>query len=142
MRLKLKTLLLLAGCALFLAAMSWLPYHVAVEPSQSLSYLFGYNNKVGELLVGLGIVLLLVFGPELHPSSGSAHPLKSSTLVKALAGTFAVGGVLVLLTRKLEGINESIYFIDRIHLIANTLSGHPSPCVYNGVVSGFCACRG
>jgi hypothetical protein len=106
------------GIVVFLVALSTIPYHFPVSPNFSESYLFGYNNRVGMAIVALGLVLLAVFGPRLElqqPKPGK--PLSRSTLRKALAISFVVSTVFYLLTRELNGFNESIYLIDRVHML-------------------------
>jgi hypothetical protein len=103
---------------LFFAGLFWLPYHVPVAPNVSDSYLFGYNNHVAELVIAIAAVLLGWHGPKLPPlQSSTPRPLSRSTLHKAMAVTLALGGVLFLLTRKLDGFEESVYLIDRIKLV-------------------------
>jgi hypothetical protein len=102
----------------FIVGLFWLPYHVPVAPSVSDSYLFGYNNHVAELVIAIGAVLLGWLGPKLPLlQSSTARPLGRPTLYKAMAVTLAIGGGLFLLTRKLDGFEESIYLIDRFKLV-------------------------
>jgi len=106
---------MMGGSALFLVALFTVPYHVPVSPTASLSYAFGYSNHTALLLVFLWAAFLAAFGPQLTLGTPAAtKPLGRSTLYKALAGTFLLGTMLSLLTRSLDGLNESIYLIDRI----------------------------
>ncbi len=102
---------------LFLLAISWLPYKIPGARVYSDSYVFGYNNRVAAVLVALGAILLACFGPELRLQFGSSASLRSSTLGKALLVSGGLAGALHLVTRKLEGVSESIYLIDRIKLL-------------------------
>lgn len=105
------------GSIVFLLALSWLPYKVPVARVYSESYVVGYNNRAGALIIALGAVLLAMFGPALLLQFSPGKPLASSTLKKALAVSAALSGALYLLTRKLDGVIESIYLIDRIKLL-------------------------
>ena len=106
--------------ALAVAALLWLPYHVAVVPTYSESYLFGFSNRAGLgifVLFGLGIAL---FAPGFSMPTGTdvaRRPLRRSTLYWAMASTFAVSITLYLATRNLGGIDESVYLIDRVKLV-------------------------
>jgi len=110
--------LLPVGVAAFLVALSTVPYHFPVAPNFSESYLFGYNNRVGMVIVALGLILLAAFGPrlELQPTT-PGKPLTRRTLYKALAVSFVVSTLCYLLTRALNGFNESIYLIDRVQML-------------------------
>jgi hypothetical protein len=106
------------GIVAFLIALSTIPYHFAVSPNFSESYLFGYNNRVGMAIIAFGLVLLAIFGPQLNrqqPKPGK--PLTRSTLYKALAISFGVSTLFYLFTRELDGFNESIYLIDRVQML-------------------------
>ena len=107
---------LLFGFALF----RW-PYHFPPSEVISGSYYFGYNNRVGQILVAAWLVLLAVLGPALPWRDTTRKPLTRSTLRKALLLTGLVATVLYLGTREVNGVNEAIYFLDRLHL---TLAGH------------------
>lgn len=110
--------------ALAVAALVWLPYHVAVPPTFSDSYLFGFNNRAGVAIIlvfGLGIA---IFAPGFGFSSNlpeEEKPLSRSTLYKALALTVALSGLIFFATRRLGGFDESVYLIDRVKLL---LEGH------------------
>ena len=116
-RRNLRALALALGSILFLVAICTLPYMVPVTPVYSDSYVFGYNNRVAAMLTALGAVLLALFGPELQLHFTAARPFTRSTLRKALAISATIAGTLHLLTRRLNGVAESIYLIDRIHLL-------------------------
>ena len=98
-----------------------MPYHVPSTPVVSYSYVFGYNNRVGQVIVAGWLVLLALFGPPLRRGDAKGKPLTRSTLIKALAITGAFVLLLYLSTRELNGISESVYFNDRLRLL---LEGH------------------
>ncbi|MGI4826680.1 MAG: hypothetical protein ACRYFU_00560 [Janthinobacterium lividum] len=112
-----RALALALGSILFLLAISWLPYRMPVPRAYSDSYVFGYNNRIAAILTAAAAVLLAFFGPRLQLHLSPGKSLTSSTLKKALAGSSVIGGGLYLLTRRLDGVNESIYLIDRIKLL-------------------------
>jgi hypothetical protein len=111
--------LLPVGVAAFLVALSTVPYHFPIAPNFSEAYLFGYNNRVGMAIVALGLILLAAFGPKLNPqpSTRPDKPLTRRTLAKALAISFVASTLCYLLTRGLNGFNESIYLIDRVQML-------------------------
>ena len=110
----------LVGSLLFFWALLRWPYHFAMPELISGSYTFGYNNRVGQLIVAAWLVCLAVFGPALRLRDATAKPLTRSTRRKALLLTGFVAFGLYLGTREVNGVNEAIYFLDRLHL---TLAG-------------------
>ena len=102
------------------AAIFYLPRLVPSAPSAADSYLFGYNNRIGIILLlfftALGVVLTRGF--NLHtdaPSEYRALPrwmLPVSLLLVALgcAAMYAIAG-------RYHGFGESYYLIDRISLL-------------------------
>lgn len=111
----------LGGSTLFGFALFYWPYHFRVPEVISGSYYFGYSNRVGQIVVAVWLALLATLGPALPPRDASGKPLTRSTLRKAVLLTGLVASVLYLGTREVNGVNEAIYFIDRLHL---TLAGH------------------
>jgi hypothetical protein len=98
----------------------WLPYRIPVQPSLSESYIFGFNNHAGIAIIALGALLsaLIAWRAPLQPYTGpTEQPLPKSALHQALAATLLVNLCLYLLTRRLDGFNESIYLVDRIKLL-------------------------
>ena len=83
----------------------------------SVSYIFGYNNRVATILTACWAVLVAVLAPTLPLRPPSGKPLTNSTLRKALAVSGLANLALYLLTRKLDGVEESIYLIDRAKLL-------------------------
>lgn len=112
-----RALALALGSILFLIAICTLPYRVPLAPVYSISYIFGYNNRVAVLLTAGAIVLLALFGPTLQLSFRSGKPLTVSTLRKALAIAGGCTVILAWFTRRLDGLLESIYLIDRARLL-------------------------
>ncbi len=112
-----------AACFSFAAAAAvfWLPWHVAVPPSISLSYLFGFNNRVAMAAVALCAGLVALLGRSLLPAPAVAppwkKPLSRSSLLKALLITLAVSLWLFFLLHRLDGWNESIYTVHRVRLL-------------------------
>jgi hypothetical protein len=115
--------ILLATCtALLLRALFVIPYHVPLRPSLSGSYIFGYNNRAGVVIVFLMALLFALFGRDLPAvPRPSGKPLTRTTLAKSLAITLLLGGILFLLTCRLDGYAESVYTVDRTRLL---LEGH------------------
>ncbi len=115
---------LAAVCAGTLALLLWLPYRISVVPSFSDSYLFGFNNHAA-------LVIILAFAAATSvcthnwtwPRAGDSPDdcLSRKSLSWALTLTILVSGVLAFAASKLDGIEESIYLIDRLKLV---LAGH------------------
>ena len=115
----------LAGvCALTLSLLLWLPYRFPVAPSVSDSYLFGFNNHVG-LVVVLAFALAVAFCTRTWtytpPGDSSAFLLPRSYLYGSLGVMLLASGALCLPVIKLAGIEESIYLVDRVKLV---IEGH------------------
>lgn len=110
-------MLAVSAALVLVAAVFWLPYLVPVAPSVSASYVFGYNNRVGVLLVAVAAIVLFLFGPEAVPAREEGKPLSIRTLQKALTGSLVVSTALYLWTRRLDGFGESTYLIDRVRLL-------------------------
>jgi len=106
---------LFALAAVTVVAICWVPYHVPMEPTVSDSYVFGYNNRAGEALLLVGAFLVALLKVDVSGRPVPSKALSGSSLRKALAGTMALSAILFLLTRKLGGFQESIYFIDRVN---------------------------
>ena len=121
-RLPWRPLVLTTCTGLLLLALFTVPYHIPVRPSFSDSYVFGYSNRAGVVIVLLLALVYALFGRELRPAPRAAgKPLSPGTLRKALALTLLFGGVLFLLTYRLDGFVESVYTVDRTRLL---LEGH------------------
>lgn len=110
-----KGLLLCAAFIAFLVLICTLPYHVPTTPTDSVSYLFGYSNRAAQVLLAIALIPLCLWGPRLSVSSASAFaPLPREAIRNAAIITGIACTLLYLLTRKLDGFNESIYMIDRV----------------------------
>ena len=117
-----------------LTAIFYLPRLVPSAPSASDSYLFGYNNRVGILLllffIALGVVLTRGFNLKPTKASSSFRPLPRWMLVVSLL-LVAVGcAAMYLLAGRYHGFGESYYLIDRINLLAQGRApalGSPRP---------------
>ena len=121
--------LILAGG---LAAIFLIPYAVPVAPAKAESYLFGYSNRTAELLlVALAagtallvhqrwIVLPTSLGAEDSAAEGRLPLLQPSVAaLGAMLGLTAVlSGVIFWLVHAAHGYGESVYFLDRIGLLA------------------------
>lgn len=107
---------MIASTCIFFRLLCWLPYRVPFPRVYSVSYIFGYNNRVATILTGCWVVVVALLAPALPLRAPSGKPLTLSTLKKALALSGLANLALYLLTRKLDGVEESIYLIDRAKL--------------------------
>lgn len=110
-------LLIATSTVVFLSLLCWLPYKVPFPEVYSFSYIFGYNNRVATLLTACWAVSVALLAPALPWRPPSGKPLSASTLKKALAISGLLNLALYLMTRKLDGVEESIYLIDRAKLL-------------------------
>ncbi len=111
---------LAALCAVTLALLLWLPYHFPVTPSVSDSYLFGFNNHVALFLVlAFAAATSVCTRRWMWPQAVDCpeYRLSPKSLYWALALTLLVSGAIALAASKLDGIEESIYLIDRLKLV-------------------------
>ena len=103
-----------------LAAIFFLPRLVPTAPSASDSYLFGYNNRVGILLllffVALGVVFTRGFNLQSRNTSQPA-PLPRWMLPASLVLVALGCAAMYLLAGRYHGFGESYYLIDRIALL-------------------------
>ena len=110
-----------------LAAVFLIPYHVPFSPVFGESYHFGYNNRVGTVLallvfaaVAMAGVLGLIGLPratEEGRNRGGLQPSRRSLAV-VLVATVLLTLAIYLLTARAQGFSESVYFIDRLNLLA------------------------
>ncbi len=112
-------------CTVTVALLLWLPYRFPVAPSFSDSYLFGFNNHAAQVLILAFVAAVL--GCTFHwtwPQAANcpADRLSRKSLYWALTLTLGTSAALAIATHKLEGIEESIYLIDRVKLV---LAGKP-----------------
>src|SRR6266702_2860939 len=115
----------LAGWVLFvvvaLGSILVLPTLVAVSPSISDSYLFGYSNRTGVLLLFGFLVVGGIFCRTLDirfrpPLRGNGIPRR---VIAKWMGVFAAGwAAMYFLVYGLQGFGESPYLIDRVKMLA------------------------
>lgn len=99
-----------------------LPRYVPVRPTYSDSYLFGYNNRAGVLLLLAGLVLAGMFSGRLgltFPERGSAAAVSRAAKRNWTLVVFAACVGLWLLVRGFGGWGESRYMIDRLEALAS-----------------------
>lgn len=103
-----------------LTAVFYLPRLVPSAPSASDSYLFGYNNRAGILLlvffVAAGVLLTRGFG-LLPAGKSTPAPLPRWVLALALLGVVIACGAMYYVAGRYHGFGESFYLIDRIALL-------------------------
>src|SRR3569833_1389209 len=106
-----------------LAAIFYLPrLFPPSAPSASDSYLFGYNNRIGIILllffVALGVILTRGFNLDHTRQRYQHRPLPRWVLPGSLF-LVAVGcAAMYLVAGRYHGFGESFYLIDRITLLA------------------------
>jgi len=103
-----------------LASIFYLPHLVPSAPSASDSYLFGYNNRIGIILllffVALGVVLTRGFNLQPQKTCGPS-PLPRWMLLVSLLLVALGCAAMYLLAGRYHGFGESYYLIDRIALL-------------------------
>jgi hypothetical protein len=101
-----------------LAAIFLIPKLFLTAPSISASYAFGYNNRVGTLVL-LAVLLLGTFlfrTDFVMPSRDSVIP---KSLIRRWMMIFAVGwAAMTAFDHGFGGFGESAYLIDRLNLVA------------------------
>ncbi len=102
-----------------LVGMFWLPWHVGVRPTTSVSYLLGFSNQAAWLFFLVFLALFTFLGPRFSPTETAEGGLGRYALYIALAGTFLSTGLMYFMERPVAGYGEAGYFCDRInHLLA------------------------
>ena len=113
--------------ALALFCIFSLPTLVPVKLANSDSYVFGYNNRAGFLLIVLftTIASTLARRRNLQPisASNSATSARSSLFWKCTFVTIVIGAAMYILTHRMASYGESTYLINRIELSSRGL--HP-----------------
>lgn len=113
--------LLVLYFALLLLAIFYIPYWFPVAPTGSDSYIFGYNNTVGELLVVLlfSFAALWTRGLNLDFSSNEKSPaIPSKVLWISLGIELAACVAVYLRVGRYGAFGDSQYEIHRIWLIS------------------------
>jgi hypothetical protein len=103
-----------------LIAIFYLPTLVPLHPVESDSYIFGYNNRVGEFLVLLlaGAGALWTKGLNLKlAGSGLSRAVPRRVLWISLFAIAAGCVALYALVGRVGGVGESAYQIDRVYLM-------------------------
>ena len=102
-----------------LVAIFYMPRLIPTAPSASDSYLFGYNNRVGILLLFLFVAVGAIWTKELGlviESSAEPERLQRGMLLTALVVVGLGCAAMYLFAGKYNGFGESFYLIDRIWL--------------------------
>jgi hypothetical protein len=104
-----------------LITISVLPYFIPSPPSTSDSYLFGYNNRAGILLlllfVAAGVLWTRGINLRFLPSDAASRPVARETLAFALFGVFCGCVIMFVFAGRYGGFGESFYVIDRVWLL-------------------------
>jgi hypothetical protein len=104
-----------------LAAIFYLPLLVRQPPTTSVSFVFGYNNRVGVILVLLLVAIGSVWtkGLNLQPcTTGVSEPLPTKTLIQSLSWVLTGCLTMYWFAGRFGGFGESTYFIDRAWLVS------------------------
>ncbi len=117
--LRVKLLIYAAACMTLIFT---LPYFVPVRMAASPSYVLGYNNQFGVLLLLMSLVVgvFIAKGSDfqfLRRSEPKPVPVK--ILYAALLLVFFACGAMYLLAGRFDGFGEFAYEIDRIRLVAD-----------------------
>lgn len=103
-----------------LAAIFYLPRLVSSAPSAADSYLFGYNNRIGIILllffVAVGVVLTRGFNLQTSKASED-HRLPRWMLPVSLLLVALGCAAMYVIAGRYHGFGESYYLIDRIALL-------------------------
>lgn len=105
-----------------LAAVLYLPYFVPQAPVASDSYLFGYNNRAGIVLVAILCSAIAIWKQGFHLKllpPGRAAKIPHRTLAICLLVQLLVCVTMILITRPVGGFSEGNYEIDRIWLLSH-----------------------
>ncbi len=114
-----------AGWSVFVAsallAVFLVPQYVAVPPSISASYIFGYSNRTGILILVMCLVVGGIFSKQLNFKFREAA--RGEPIPRRIVGWWMIvfassGGAMYCAVRGTQGFAESIYFIDRVKMLA------------------------
>ena len=104
-----------------LAAIFYLPYRVPMSPSVSDSYVFGYNNRAGIvlllLLVTIGSVWTKGLGLRLS-TKGESKPVSPKTLAWSLIAVLFGCVTMYMLAGRFGGFGESYHQIDHAWMLS------------------------
>jgi hypothetical protein len=104
-----------------LAAIFYLPSLVPLAPSVSDSYVFGYNNRAGIvlllLLVAIGSVWTKGLNLELR-TTGVSQPIPLKTLIVSLIAVLFGCLAMYMLAGRFGGFGESSYQIDHVWMLS------------------------
>lgn len=109
---------LFAICSL--AAVFWIPYFVPQSPSTSESWIFGYYNRAGVLLVLASTLIAVLWTRGINLSLPAPEPptkLPLKVLFLSLLAYLCAGVGMYLFAGRYGGFGESFYFIDRAWLV-------------------------
>lgn len=117
---KFKVKVVAAGSSfLGMVAIFYLPQLFPTTPSISDSYLFGYNNRLGTLLLLLLLLAIGYYCPSLQlTQTRETTPVSRRYLHSWLLIFIAGWGIMFFLTQGLRGFGESAYLIDRVNMLA------------------------
>ncbi len=103
-----------------LAVVFCAPYYVPMQPSASVSYHFGYNNRAGTILlvVFLGLGAIWTRGMDISFSSATkSQPVPRKVLVASLLAVLLGCLAMYVFAGRFGGFGESSYNIDRAWLL-------------------------
>ena len=100
------------------AAVLFLPYLVSPAKSASSSYLFGYNNKIGVVLLLLFVAIgsLLSDAFRFRGIEADSPPIRHTVLAIGLVFVLLGCTGMYVLAGRYGGFGESSYEIDRVWL--------------------------
>src|SRR5579875_2237022 len=111
------------------------PYHIPIQPSYSVSWIFGYNNHAAVVIVLLGGLLAAFLCRELPLQQEIAgKPLTRVTLWKLLTIATLIALVFSVFYGRLDGAGEGVYTADRLRLM---LEGARPYCDFNYAYGAF-----
>ena len=104
----------------------WLPNRFTPPPVDSDSYLFGFNNRLCQLILFLTltcVAVLTMLGKLSYPSSQREEEAGPGQLSGRLIGiSLGIASLIAAFyywtARQVSGFVDTSYFLDRIHLIA------------------------
>jgi hypothetical protein len=118
-------IMLVATISIGLGLVFWLPTQCPPPLAYSDSYLFGFNNHLCQLLFVLVLaciaILTKVGGLQLSAPHGGAEPANAGLTIRLILVCLGIAALTCAafywLAAGLGGLNDSAYFLDRIHLM-------------------------